>query len=191
MFALCEERRIPILWHVGDPAPFWREDAPAWARERGWYYGGGAYPSLEELYARAERVLARHPRLNVCFAHLYFCSDDMAHAQRLLDTYPNVRLDITPGTEMYTAFFAAPQRWREFFLRNAARIQLGSDSDFTADGEPLADAQVLALGALLDGPVAAYDFAAHGLALPDAVIKAICHDNFLSFAGRAAPAPIA
>jgi len=186
LFALCEEQRIPIVWHVGDPATFWDpEKVPDWAVKEGWYYGDGRYPTLQELYARAETVLARHPGLNVCFAHLYFCSDDMAHAQRLLDTYPNVRLDITPGSEMYTAFFADREAWRDFFIRNARRIQLGSDVAFDPEGnEPDNSPQDLATTALLDEHVTAGGFDDRGLDLPEEVVRLICRENFKAFMGK-------
>ena len=187
MFALCEEQQIPILWHVGDPATFWDpEKAPDWAKANGWYYGEGDYPTLQQLYAQAEKVLARHPRLKVCFAHLYFCSDDMPHAQRLLDAYPNLRLDITPGTEMYTAFFADREAWRAFFLRNAGRIQMGSDTDWYGVGDdPNATvADDLAVSALLSDTVTANGYNEPGLDLPDETVRAICRENFLKFVKR-------
>ena len=118
LFAFLEESQTPVLWHVGDPATFWkREEAPDFAFQNGWFYGDGGFPELAALYGVAETVLERHPKLRATFAHLYFCGDDRAHLERLLDRYENVRVDITPGVEMYDHFFADRERWRDFFVR--------------------------------------------------------------------------
>lgn len=133
-------------------------------------------------------MLARHPRLKVAFAHLYFCGDDRAHAQRLLDRYPNVSLDLTPGVEMYDHFFADREGWRAFFLRYQDRIQLGTDTELGGDilGQtPL----TLVLGGLGEGPVDQWGHKGLGLALPADVLDKICYRNFLAFAGEA-PKPL-
>lgn len=137
----------------------------------------------------AETVLERHPKLRATFAHLYFCGDDRAHLERLLDRYENVRVDITPGVEMYDHFFADREGWRDFFVRRQDRIQLGTDTDRgdAFSGEtPLA----LARGALSGGAVDQWGHRGQGLDLPQAVVQKIVRENFLAFAG-AHPKPVA
>lgn len=129
MFAYLEERGVPILWHNGDPAPFWDADkCPKVAIERGWAYLDPSYLSLDALYGIVETVLERHPKLRVTFAHFYFVSDDPAHAERMMTRYPNVHFDITPGTEMYPAFSENAGFFRDFITRYADRIQYGTDT---------------------------------------------------------------
>lgn len=182
MFAYLEETKTPILWHVGDPASFWkREEAPDFAFENGWFYGDGGYASLEELYAIPEKVLAKHPGLHICFAHLYFCGDDRAHAQRLLDTYENVRLDITAGGEMYEQFRSDLAGWKAFFLKYQDRIQLGTDTDMgdALDGH---NSLQLSLSALGKGPMDYYGkLYENALDLPDEVAEKITFHNFRAF----------
>ena len=130
MFAYLEEHSVPVLWHNGDPATFWKPDeCPKWAVENGWGYWDKGCLSLEELYSIVENVLERHPKLKVTFAHFYFVSDDPAHAERMMTRYPNVRFDLTPGTEMYQGFTERADFFRGFFLRYADRIQFGTDTD--------------------------------------------------------------
>ena len=190
MFAYLEEHSVPVLWHNGDPATFWKPDeCPKWAVENGWGYWDKGCLSLEELYSIVENVLERHPKLRATFAHLYFCGDDRAHLERLLDRYENVRVDITPGVEMYDHFFADREGWRDFFVRRQDRIQLGTDTDRgdAFSGEtPLA----LALGALSGGAVDQWGHRGQGLDLPQAVVQKIVRENFLAFAG-AQPKPVA
>ncbi len=136
-FALLEETQFPILWHVGDPATFWDErTAPRFAVENGWCYTDPSFPALKDLYDQTEKVLGRHPRLQACLAHFYFTADDMSHAIKMLDTYPGLRFDLTPGTEMYGHFLREPDLWRKFFIRYQDRILFGTDlSDDEKDFE--------------------------------------------------------
>jgi len=132
LYARAEERGVPIVWHVGDPQEFWDEDRiPSWARERGWLYDE-SYPAIESLYSQVDNVLARHPALTVIFAHFYFLSAQLPRAAALLDRYPNVYLDVTPGVEMYLNFTAQWEATRDFFLKYQDRLIFGSDSGASA-----------------------------------------------------------
>jgi len=128
MWAALEELRMPIVCHVADPEEFWdRAKVPAWALRRDWFYGDGTFPTKEVLYAEIDHVLARHPTLKLIFAHFYFLSADLERAARLLDAYPSVCLDITPGGEMYNNFTRNHEASRVFFLRYQDRIVYGTD----------------------------------------------------------------
>jgi predicted TIM-barrel fold metal-dependent hydrolase len=127
-WAKLAECGAPLIFHVNDPAEFW--DAariPDWARERGWYYGGGDFVSNEQQYAEIERVLGRHPELRVVFAHFFFLADQLPRLADILDRFANVCVDLTPGVEMYHSFAGDPDAAREFFLRYQDRILFGTD----------------------------------------------------------------
>jgi len=143
-FARAEERGVPILWHVGDPEEFWDwERIPQWAKDHGWFYDE-TFPTLESLYSEVGNVLARHSKLTVIFAHFYFLSAQLPRAAELLDSYPNVNLDITPGVEMYHNFTANFDAARDFFLKYQDRILFGTDSGAGAaiSGKPHIDMEV-------------------------------------------------
>lgn len=192
MWALLEARGTPIVWHVGDPATFWREeDAPAYARENGLLYLDARYPSLERLYAQAESVLDRHPRLRASLAHFYFTADDPDHARHMLEEYPYVCFDLTPGTEMYEHFAKAPEFWRAFFLRYSDRILFGTD-----DTEPEGEAHRRLTGEIVgiirsfletSGPFQVWDLHFHGIGLPPAALETIYGGNFHRLAGEIRP----
>lgn len=125
--ARAEERGFPLLWHVNDPEQNWDpEQVPESVKERGWYYDS-SYPTKEAIYSECERALERHPKLKVILAHFYFLSADLPRAAALLERYPNVHLDLTPGTEMYINFTRQYEESREFFLRYQDRILFGTD----------------------------------------------------------------
>lgn len=129
-YEAAQEEQWPILFHVGDPPAFWnQEKVPRWALENGWYYGGEeGLPSYEDLYRETETVLERFPKLRITFAHFFFCSHRLDYAGRLLDTYPNVCFDITPGSEMYLDFADRPEEAGAFFAKYRDRILFGTDN---------------------------------------------------------------
>lgn len=134
-FSAIEKFQLPILWHVADPEEFWdREKIPPIAKERGWDYTDGSYPTKEELYERVNNVLKRFPRLKIIFAHFYFLSADLKRAEDLLESFPNVNLDITPDSEMYYNFSKNPEETREFFIKYQDRIVFGDDTSVSKNG---------------------------------------------------------
>lgn len=139
-YEAAQEEQWPILFHVGDPPAFWnQEKVPRWALENGWYYGGEeGLPSYEDLYRETETVLERFPKLRITFAHFFFCSHRLDYAGRLLDTYPNICFDITPGSEMYLDFADRPEEAGAFFEKYRDRILFGTDNVAVA-GEKAAD----------------------------------------------------
>ena len=126
-WAWAEEREVPVLWHVNDPEAFWDPArVPAWAAKQGWCYDG-SYINNEEQYRQVLAVLARHPRLRVCFAHFFFLSAQLSRLGGILDAYPEVMVDLTPGIEMYENFSAQPAETRAFFDAYHDRIVYGTD----------------------------------------------------------------
>ena len=104
-YRYLEQNSIPVLFHVADPEEFWDErTAPKFAVENKWVWADPSYPTKEQLYRESQAVLVKFPRRKVIFAHFYFLSADLARASALLDRWPNVCIDITPGSEMYYGF---------------------------------------------------------------------------------------
>jgi predicted TIM-barrel fold metal-dependent hydrolase len=127
-WARLVERKVPLIFHVNDPEEFWDPvRIPDWARERGWFYGDADTIDNETQYAEVLNVLERYPDLNVIFAHFFFLSAQLPRLAEILDRYPNVCVDLTPGIEMYHSFSAAPDTAREFFLKYQDRIVYGTD----------------------------------------------------------------
>ena len=65
------------------------------------------------------------------FAHFFFMGYELNRAAALLDRYPGVHLDLTPGIEMYFGFSADRKLSREFFTSYADRIHVGSYGSFS------------------------------------------------------------
>ena len=202
MWAALERLNMPVLWHVADPEEFWDEElAPAHARERGWFYGDGTYPTKESLYQEVDHVLARHPGLKVIFAHFYFLSADLERAAHFLDSHPNVCFDLTPGNEMIFNFTRNFDAARAFFVRYQDRIVYGTD--IATWGLDAPNGLARALGTAwsvrmyleMTGTIEPPEALAHwrrpdldgfrGFALPDEVLEQIYAGNFERLYGGA------
>lgn len=132
LFEILEEKQMPILWHVGDPETFWDpEKAPSWAYTNGWFYGDSTFPLKDDLYSETESILKRYPKLSITFAHMFFLSADLERADNFLDTYKNVRFDLTPGSEMYGNFALRRDDWRNFFIKHQDQILFGTDGGWS------------------------------------------------------------
>jgi predicted TIM-barrel fold metal-dependent hydrolase len=196
LYAWLQETGRPLLLHVGDPPRFWSPQVEEWVKQRGWSYGDGTFPALEELRAQVETVLDRFPRLNVIFAHFYFMSADLSRAGAFLDRHPGAHLDITPNGELYTDMSRNPGEAREFFIRFQQRILFGTDNAGgrrtpNPDRTAAAAEKVAAMRRFLetDDEFPYFGGTCRGLALPPEVCVAICAGNFERLAG-ARPADV-
>jgi len=187
-FALAERENVPITWHAGDPATFWdAKTAPAFAVKYNWLCVGEGFPSLSQIYTQVENVFARHPKLCASMAHLYFTSDDRAHAERMLDTYENFWLDLTPGSEMYHAFLADREGWRAFFERYQDKLVFGTDmvdaEDDVVFGSQDAIVEFVLRTLTDDKPFTVREISGTGLGLCEPVLEKILAKNFERRAG--------
>lgn len=189
LYRKMAELDMPLLVHVNDPVQFWDAQAcPSWARENGWFYGGEGYVGYEQLVRECIAMLEKHPHLRVCFAHLFFMSEDERRLRQLLARFPNVMLDITPGTEMYYSFDRDPAVWRQFFLDHREHILFGTDNCYPAsEQERSIAAQLNELERnylTRDDRFPLWDRTIRGAGLPKDVIRKIASGNFRRFAGE-------
>lgn len=191
MWKFMEETGAPVLFHMGDPETYWDASrCTKLAMDSGWFCGDGTYPPLEDFYANIERVLDKHPKLNISLAHFYFLSDQIERAGKTLDKYPYVRFDITPGREMYENFSKRPDEWRDFFIRYQDRILYGTDNGWGGTDDPnekwgLAELNSAVQHRFLqtDDEFEGYGFTIRGLNLPQKVLEKIYYKNFEKMAG--------
>jgi predicted TIM-barrel fold metal-dependent hydrolase len=129
IFDKAAELGIPVMFHTADPAAFFlpidsaNERYEELAAHPDWSFFGSQY-SKQELLDQRDRVFTRHPDTIFVAAHVAESGEDLDRVGSMLETHPNVLIDIsarTPelGRQPYTA--------RKFFLRFADRILFGSD----------------------------------------------------------------
>lgn len=122
-----EQEQIPVYLHMNDPEEFWDAERVAdYVKKAGWFYDE-TFIGNEEQYRQILTVLSRHPKLKILFPHFFFMSAQLDRLGGILDAYKNVRIDITPGIELYYNLSEKPEQARQFFHRYQDRILYGSD----------------------------------------------------------------
>ena len=186
--SILEERGVPVVIHSGDPETFWdiTKMQKSWI-ERGWFYGDGTYPSYLDIYEEDFRMLDKHPKLKVDFAHFFFLSNRIDEARRVMEKYPNVSFDLTPGWEMYVGFSEKIDQWHDFFVTYSDRIMFGTDSNSTKDSNR--ELNLLVKQALThdrsEFPMPCFGGnIIKGLDLPTDVVEKICYKNYVRFVGE-------
>ncbi len=187
MFSWLEENDIPVTMHVNDPETNWeaREMSEEEIR-RGWFYGDGTFPTKQEIYDETFAMLDKHPKLRVTFAHFFFLSNFIDEAERVMEKYPNVNFDLTPGWEMYLGFSKDIDCWHDFFEKYSHRILFGTDSNnFKPNNDKLNE---LVLSAITHDrsefpmPCFFHDMIC-GLYLSEEAIQNIKYNTYLRFVG--------
>lgn len=123
-FAWMEEKNYPITLHLADAPRFWD---PARKGLDPWSYAGEPYPSRQQMYAELENILIRHPSLKLILAHFLFLWGELPEARRILETYPAIAFDLTPGVHGYVELSQDAAGARQFFLDFQDRLIYGSD----------------------------------------------------------------
>jgi predicted TIM-barrel fold metal-dependent hydrolase len=129
IFDKAAELGIPVMFHTADPDAFFlpidahNERYEELAAHPDWGFHGSHY-SKHELLDQRDRVIARHPRTTFVAAHVAESGENLARASSLLETYPNVLIDISArASELGRQPFSA----RKFFLQFPDRILFGAD----------------------------------------------------------------
>lgn len=181
MFELLQKNGTPINMHANDPRPFWKE---------GRY--DSTFPSYDEIYNEAIEMLDKFPGLHITFAHFFFLSDNPSEAERIMEKYPNVRFDITPGGEMFINFSKNPEYWHGFFTKYSNRILFGTDSNSIKTcnkeiNQMVYKALTYSHDEFVQHNVYGRDWTLRGLALNDEVVSRICYDNYIELVGNIKP----
>jgi uncharacterized protein len=171
---------IPVLIHVGDPAPFfepvdrfnerWLELTTLPNRRH------PPPPTFEQLNGERDRLIARHPKVNFIVAHLGWHGNDLGRLGRLMDRYPNFYTEVGAvlaelGRQPFTA--------REFLTHYQDRVLFGKDT-YAADEYPY----YWRVFETRDEYFAYYrrrhaHWRLYGLDLPDEVLKKVYYKNAL------------
>jgi len=189
-FSMMEADGTPVTIHSGDPQEHWDiTKVNDYAIKHGWYYGDGTFPSCEDIYREDFEMLDKHPRLNVTFAHFFFLSGDMDRVRRIFEKYPNLKLDLTPGGEMFLGFSRDIDAWHDFFEEYSDRILFGTDCNDIKRPEAnlsLIDSVREVLyhdRSVYDMPIYGH-YTVNGLDLSGATFEKICYSNYIKFAGE-------
>ena len=182
------DRGMILMSHVGDPETWYS----------GKYSDAAKYGTRQEHYQMWESALAEHVNHPWLGAHMGGNPEDLPRLQRMLDTYPNLYLDCSATRWMVREISARRDAAREFFIRNQDRIIFGTDQvsgdergfDFLASRfwchRKLWETAYVGPSPIFDPDLPEEQQPImRGLALPDAVIQKMYHDNGVKLLGRA------
>ena len=200
-----EKTQFPVLWHLNDPESCWgpEEDAPRHIRLGNELYDD-SFVNNEEQYRQMESILKRHPKIKFVFAHLYFMSAQLPRLATILDTYPNVMVDVTPGLEIYVNLSKNTEEASAFFEKYQDRIMYGTDIGarcvLADNAEALNEDECNARMDLIDGLfqpetnrvmkedgrylINTDDFLQKGLSISDEAVNKIYWKNFEKYVGE-------
>ena len=130
MYAFIEAAGLPLKMHLADPAKYWGDKSllSDYAIMRGWYYGDGTFPSLDDLRREAREILEKFPKLKLCLAHFGYMADSYEYVCELFERFPYLSFDLTPGASMFLEFNRRREEWMDFFRRYGDRIFFGTDT---------------------------------------------------------------
>ena len=194
-YDLLEKSGFHVLNHVNDPEEFWdREKCPEWANDGDiGYWESDKFLSKEQHYTENENMMARHPNINVTYAHAYFLSNFPDRMAALFDKYPMATMDLTPGIEMYDGFTKQWKRWREIFMEYQDRILFGTDNfiplgrGMTHDGSGRYKFGGIVRFLSTNDEFECWGYNLKGLGLPADVLDKIFYANYLRLRGPARP----
>ncbi|QQO09119.1 amidohydrolase family protein [Breznakiella homolactica] len=204
-WTFLEDRQVPLLIHVNDPEEFWDiSQIGDSAKALGWYYDE-TYINNEEQYRQILAVLERHRKLRVIFAHFFFLSRQLPRLAEIFGKYPNVRIDLTPGIEMFYNLSEQADAAEKFFVEYQDRIcfgtDIGTDCLVSEEAVPLSikDSE-FRINLIRDFLTRKEDYilevdkdfvmgrsptVMHGLNLPESILEKIFERNFLDFTSPA------
>jgi predicted TIM-barrel fold metal-dependent hydrolase len=144
------ELGVPVAIHTGDPLAFFQAPTPQNERweelqaHPGWSFFGQDFPSLEELMAARDRMVARHPGTTFVAVHVGGFPESLDSVARSLRAHPNLWIDV--AARIPEIGRQEPRAVRRFFLEFADRIVLGTDLQIEREG------LILGSGGLDDRP---------------------------------------
>jgi predicted TIM-barrel fold metal-dependent hydrolase len=192
VFETCARLDIPVLIHVGEPAPFFEtvdEHNERWLelqvhpeRKR----PPDRFPSFETLVAERNHLFAKHPHTRFIAAHFGFHANDLGRLGKLLDDLPNV---YTETGAIIEELARQPRAARAFFVKYQDRILFGKDT-YVASEYPIFFRTVETADEYFDGYRDYHAFwKLNGLDLPDDVLKKLYFANALHVVHGLSPAP--
>ena len=182
IWAAAARLNIPVMMHVGDPAPFW--NAFDYSNER--YLEMALFanrrcpaercPPFEELMGERDRLFKKHPKTKFVAAHFGWHANDLGRLARMFDDMPN--LYVETGAILYE-LGRQPRFAHDFFVKYQDRVMFGKDT-FAPEEYPYFWRTFETADEYFDYYRDYHAFwKLNGLALPDAVLRKLYFENAL------------
>lgn len=179
LFKKCAELKLPVNIHVGDPKWMYEKmDETNDGLMNAYKWRLDNKPDIVNLEGMVDilgNTAKRHPNTTFVACHLANCSWDLDRIGALLDTYPNLYIDISAR---FSEFSPTPRKTSGFFTKYSNRIVYGTDQGFN----PSMYRHTFRILETADEHFynwnhSSYHWALNGLDLPDKVLKKIYQTN--------------
>lgn len=136
VWALAGELNIPVIIHTAEPQEFF---SPVDNRNERWLELNifpqrqsppSLYPTFEQLMTERDHMFSKHPKTRFIGAHFNWYGNDLKRAAKLLDTLPNVTLEV--AAVLYE-FGRQPYGSAQFFTKYQDRVMFGKDTYETSE----------------------------------------------------------
>jgi predicted TIM-barrel fold metal-dependent hydrolase len=179
---LAGELNVPVIIHTAEPQEFF---SPLDNHNERWlelnifqdrYRPSSDYPSFEQLMKERDHMFAKHPKTRFIAAHFAWYGNDLARAAKLLDTLPNVTLEV--AAVLYE-FGRQPHAAAQFFTTYQDRVMFGKDT-YEPSEYPYYWRVFETHDEYFDYYRGYHAFwKLYGMALPDTVLKKLYYQNAL------------
>ena len=132
----CGRLGIPVAIHIADPEAFFHpidgnnERYEELVEHPDWSFYGPQFPSMEELIAARDRMIAKHPNTTFVVLHVGNWPENLDNIEALLKRFPNVQIEF--GARQ-AELGRQPRRTYKLFLDFQDRVMFGTDNNFEAD----------------------------------------------------------
>ena len=179
---LAGELNVPVIIHTAEPQEFF---SPVDAHNERWLELNifpsrqsppTIYPTFEQLMKERDHMFAKHPKTRFIGAHFAWYGNDLQRAANLLDTLPNVTLEV--AAVLYE-FGRQPYASAQFFTKYQDRIMFGKDT-YEASEYPYYWRVFETHDEYFDYYRGYHAFwKLYGMGLPDVVLKKLYYQNAL------------
>ena len=173
---------VPVLIHTAEPQEFFEKldyRNERWlemALYRDRRYPEGEFPRFEELLAERDRMFKAHPNTKFIAAHFGYRANDLGKAAKMLDTMPNVHLEVAA---ILAELGRQPRVAHQFFVKYQDRVLFGKDS-FQPDEYPYYWRVFETTDEYFDYYRDYHAFwKLYGMGLPDDILKKLYYKNAL------------
>jgi predicted TIM-barrel fold metal-dependent hydrolase len=121
---------VPVAIHTADPVAFFdpvdqrNERLEELLARPDWSFCDPRYPRFDRLIAALGRVVAAHPATTFIAVHAGCYAEDLAWVSGMLDSYPNLHIDIAARI---AELGRQPRATRALILRHPGRVLFGTD----------------------------------------------------------------